>query len=208
MAKEKTRAVGQKITVFEAYQRAKTGPKMAEETWDYELIPKTASALKEKHSIAMDKSLMVPTDDALCDRLFKAGLEMLLTCGVYCMDTGRVVKYSEEEVWASLAAAPKSAVIGEGRDARKLKPRAYTDERPPLIQGGPTGAPCSEEMFLPIHESYAKEGIVDTIVDGVMQTFHGYDPTPNSPWEIAAVKSEAYMVRLAQARAGRPGMGL
>jgi len=41
-----------------------------------------------------------------------------------------------------------------------------------------------------------------------MQTINGYDPTPNSPWEMAAVKQEAYQVRLAQARAGRPGMGL
>lgn len=201
-------ALAQRVTVFEAFNRAKNGPKVVEETWDNEIIPKTASRLKEKYGIAMDKKVMIPTDPTLVDNLFKAGMEMLVECGVYCMDTGRVIKYTEEEVWASIAAAPKSCVIGEGRDARLLSPRSYRDSRPPLIQGGPTGAPCSEQYFLPIHESYAKEGIVDTIVDGVMQTINGYDPTPNSPWEIAAVKQEAYQVRLAQARAGRPGMGL
>jgi methylamine---corrinoid protein Co-methyltransferase len=198
----------QRITVFEAFNRAKTGQKVVEDTWDNEIIPKTASRLKEKHGIKMDKQVLIPTDPVLIGNLFKAGMEMLVECGVYCMDTGRVIKYTEEEVWASIAAAPKWAMIGEGRDARMLQPRSYLDSRPPLIQGGPTGAPCSERNFLGIHESYAKEGIVDTIVDGVVQTVNGYDPTPNSPWEIAAVKNEAYMVRLAQARAGRPGMGL
>ena len=198
----------QRVTVFEAFNRAKTGQKVVEDTWDNEIIPKTASRLKEKHGIKMDKTVLIPTDPALIGNLFKAGMEMLVECGVYCMDTGRVIKYTEEEVWASIAAAPKWAMIGEGRDARMLQPRTYLDSRPPLIQGGPTGAPCSERNFLGIHESYAKESIVDTIVDGVVQTVNGYDPTPNSPWEIAAVKNEAYMVRLAQARAGRPGMGL
>ncbi len=201
-------ALAQKVTVFEAFNRAKSGPKVAEDTWDNEIIPKTASRLKEKYGIKMDKKVMIPTDPVLVSNLFKAGMEMLVECGVYCMDTGRVIKYSEEEVWASVAAAPRSCVIGEGREARLLTARSYQDGRPPLIQGGPTGAPCSEAMFLPIHESYAKEAIVDTIVDGVMQTINGYDPTPNSPWEIAAVKQEAYQVRLAQARAGRTGMGL
>jgi len=201
-------ALAQKVTVFEAFNRAKTGQRVDENTWDYEIIPKTASRLKEKYGIQMDKKVMVPTDTALVGNLFKAGMEMLVECGIYCMDTGRVIKYTEEEVWASIAAAPKSAILGEGRDARLLSPRSYKDTRPPLIQGGPTGAPCSEPLFLPIHESYAKESIVDTIVDGVMQTINGYDPTPNSPWEIAAVRQEAYQVRLAQARAGRPGMGL
>ena len=49
---------------------------------------------------------------------------------------------------------------------------------------------------------------MDTIVDGVLQTIQGHDPVPNSPWEIAAVKAEAKMVRDAQERAGRSGMGL
>lgn len=201
-------ALAQKVTVFEAFNRAKTGQRVDENTWDYEIIPKTASRLKEKYGIQMDKKVMVPTDPALMSNLFRAGMEMLVECGVYCMDTGRVIKYTEEEVWASVAAAPGYCTIGEGRDSRRLGPRSYADSNPPLIQGGPTGAPCSEQYFLAIHESYAKEGIVDTIVDGVMQTINGYDPTPNSPWEIAAVKQEAYQVRLAQARAGRPGMGL
>ncbi len=201
-------ALAKALTVFDIYDRAKSGPKMDEKDWDYKVIPQTAAALKKKYGIKMDKKQIIPTDKEQINNLFKAGLEMLVECGIYCIDTKRVIKYTEEEVLASIAAAPTRVMYGEGKDAVELSCRSYTDTRPPIIQGGPTGAPCSEELFLTIHQSYAQEPLVDTIVDGVLQTIKGHDPVPNSPWEIAAVKSEAILVRAAQSRAGRPGMGL
>ena len=197
------------ITVMDVYDRAKTGPKVDEKDWDFKIIPKTASQLKKKYNIKMDKHTIIPTDPELCSNLFKAGLELLATCGVYCIDTKRVIKYTEEEILASLEAAPKTAQFGKpGKNGRTIACRKHGDKRPPIIQGGPTGAPCSEEYFLGIHQSYAQEPIVDTIVDGVMQTIKGHDPLPGTPWEIAAVKAEAKAVREAQMRAGRDGMGL
>ena len=201
-------ALAKKVTVFDVFDRAKTGPKVAEKEWDYKTIPQTATRLKEKYGIKMDKKMIIPTDKTLINNLFKAGLEMLVECGIYCIDTGRVIKYTEEEVLASINAAPSRAILGEGKDAVELAGRKYTDATPPVIQGGPTGAPVSENYFIQVHESYAQEPLVDTIVDGVLQTIKGHDPVPNSPWEIAAVKSEAIMVRAAQLRAGRPGMAL
>ena len=201
-------AVKSTLTVFDIYDRAKTGEKMEESRWDYEVIPKTATKLKKKYGIKMDKSVIIPTDKELIDNLFNAGVEMLAECGVYCIDTGRVIKYTKEEILNAVQFAPSSAIIGEGKNAVNLCCRSFDSEKPPIIQGGPTGAPCTEEQFLNIHQSYAQEPLVDTIVDGVLQTIHGHDPVPNSPWEIAAVKAEAKMVRDAQERAGRSVMGL
>lgn len=201
-------ALAKKVTVFDVFDRAKSGRKVDEQEWDNKIIPQTATRLKEKYGIKMDKKVIVPTDQTLIDNLFKAGLEMLVECGVYCMDTGRVIKYTEEEVLTSVNAAPSRAILGEGRDAVTLACRSYKDPRPPIIQGGPTGAPVSEDMFIACHQSYAQEPLIDTIVDGVLQTINGKDPVPGSPWEIAAVKSEAIMIRAAQLRAGRPGMAL
>ena len=201
-------AVKSTLTVFDIYDRAKTGEKMEESRWDYEVIPKTATKLKKKYGIKMDKSVIIPTDKELIDNLFNAGVEMLAECGVYCIDTGRVIKYTKEEILNAVQFAPSSAIIGEGKNAVNLCCRSFDSEKPPIIQGGPTGAPCTEEQFLNIHQSYAQEPLVDTIVDGVLQTSQGHDPVPNSPWEIAAVKAEAKMVRDAQERAGRSGMGL
>jgi methylamine--corrinoid protein Co-methyltransferase len=201
-------ALSKKVTVFDVFDRAKSGQKVDENLWDNKIIPQTASRLKEKYGIKMDKKVIVPTDKGLIDSLYKAGLEMLVECGVYCMNTGRVIKYTEEEILTSVKAAPSRVILGEGKDAVTLECRSYKDYRPPLIQGGPTGAPVSEDVFIACHQSYAQEPLVDAIVDGVLQTINGHDPVPNSPWEIAAAKSEAILVRAAQLRAGRPGMSL
>jgi methylamine--corrinoid protein Co-methyltransferase len=119
-----------------------------------------------------------------------------------------VIKYTRDEVLHAIKAAPDHFIYGEGKEAINVVPRSFTSAKAPIIQGGPTGSPCSEEMFLPIHQAYAQETIVDAIVDGVLQTVMGKDPVPGSPWEIMAVRSEALMVREAQIRAGRKGMGL
>lgn len=196
------------VGVFEAYARAKAGPRVDENEWDSRIIPQTARRLKEKYGIRIDKKQIIPTDLSMIHNIFRAGMEMLVECGIYCMDTGRVIKFTEDEVWRTVKTAPRRVILGEGRDAVTLKARRYDEKTPPIIQGGPTGAPVAEQDFIAMHEAYAREPIVDTIVDGVLQTINGYDPSPNTPFEIAAVKSEAMMVRLAQARAGRPGMAL
>ena len=82
------------ITVMDVYDRAKTGAKTEEKDWDFKIIPKTATMLKKKYGIKMDKKQIIPTDPQLCSNLFKAGLELLATCGVYCIDTKRVIKYT------------------------------------------------------------------------------------------------------------------
>jgi methylamine--corrinoid protein Co-methyltransferase len=59
-----------------------------------------------------------------------------------------------------------------------------------------------------MHEAYAREPLVDTIVNGVLSTINGREAKPGSPWEIAAVRGECSQIRLAMMRAGRPGMGM
>ena len=198
----------EKVGVFETYDRARTGPRVDEKEWDRKLTYQTASKSKEKYKLNFDRSKIIPTDTDMIDRLFQAGLEMLVGTGVYCMDTGRVIKYTEDEVMMAVAGAPRELTLGEGRDARRLAPRSFDDPHPPLCQGGPTGAPVSENIFIQMHEAYAREPLVDTIVNGVLSTINGREPKPGSPWEIAAVKGEVSMIRMAMTRAGRPGMGM
>lgn len=202
------KATGKPLSVYDVYDRAKTGQKLAEDEWDRKVIPQTAKKYKEKYDIKMDKTTIVPEDPELVDKLYNAGVDMLVDCGVYCIDTGRVIKYTRDEVLQAIDKAPDHFTFGEGKEAHIVTPRAYTDTKAPIIQGGPTGSPCTEEMFLPIHQAYAQEPVVDTIVDGVLQTAMGKDPQPNTPYELLAVRTEAMQVREAQCRAGRSGMGL
>jgi methylamine--corrinoid protein Co-methyltransferase len=201
-------AVIERVGVFEAYDRARSGPRVDEKQWDRKITFKTAGKLKTKYKLKFDPKAIIPTDNDMIDRLYQAGLEMLVEMGVYCMDTGRVIKYTKDEVLMAAACAPKEVTLGEGRDARLLAGRSFDASHPPLIQGGPTGAPVSEDIFVAMHEAYAREPFVDTIVNGVLSTINGKDAKPGSPWEIAAVKSEVSMIRMAQMRAGRPGMAM
>lgn len=202
------KAIDKCLTVFDVYDRAKTGPRADEKEWDFKTIPQTAARIKAKYDIKMDKKTIIPEDPELIDKLFNAGMDMLVECGVYCIDTGRVIKYTRDEVLHAIEAAPDHFQFGEGREAIQVVPRNGSSSKAPIIQGGPTGSPCSEDLFLPIHQSYAQEPIIDTIVDGVLQTVMGKDPLPDTPYEIMAVRSEALQVREAQMRAGRTGMGL
>ena len=200
-------AVREKGDVFESYERAISGPKIDEDEWDRSVIPQTAKKLKEKYNLKFDKSVIIPTDEDMLDRLFQAGLEMLSTCGTFCTDTSRVIKYTKDEIMMAMAGAPREVVIGEGRDARRMVSRRYDAPTPPLCQGGPTGAPVSENIFVETHEAFAREPLVDCIVDGVFDTIYGHPLKSHTPWDVAASKAEAMSLREAVRRAGRPGMG-
>lgn len=200
-------AVTRALSIFDVYDRFVKGTETDESEWDYTTIPMNAMALKEKYNLDFGDKF-VPEDKATMNDLFNAGLEMLVTTGFYCPDLKRAIKISEEEVWEGIRKTPKSIMLGEGRDAIKFEPRRGNDARRPIIQGGPTGAPVSEEYFIQVMQSYAQEGIVDHLVNGVMATIEGHDAKSGSPYEIRATMAELRAVREARIRAGRPGMGV
>ncbi len=193
--------------VYDFYDRAKSGEKITQDDWDLMVIPSKTLELKQKYGLDF-KGEFIPTDKDMMDKLFKAGFEMLLECGIFCTDTHRVVKYTEDEIWDAINNADKEFILGTGRDAVRVSKREVGDKKKPIIQGGPTGSPISEDMFVPVHMSYALEKEVDTIVDGVMYSIRGKSPVPGSPYEVLAAKTEARLIKQACAMAGRPGMGI
>lgn len=192
---------------YEFYDRAKVGEKCTQDDWDLMRIPMKAMELKQKYGLDF-KGEFVPTDKDMMEKLFHAGFDMLLECGIYCTDTHRIVKYTEDEIWDALNNVQKEFVLGTGRDAINVRKRNVADKRKPIVQGGPTGSPISEDMFMPVHMSYALEREVDTIVDGVMTSVRGKAPIPGSPYEVLAAKTETRLIKQAAAMAGRPGMGI
>jgi methylamine--corrinoid protein Co-methyltransferase len=125
------------------------------------------------------------------------------------MDTQRMIKVTEDEICDGLKAAPRKLVFGEGRDSSFCEPvKVGQDGTPLVIQGGPTGAPVSEDVFVQVHQSYAQEAMVDTIVNGCLYTVEGHEATPDSPWELKAARTEQRYIKLATARANRPYMGI
>lgn len=195
------------LTVCDVYDRFVKGKKVPESEWDYTVIPQNATKLKEKYKLKFG-SETIPEDKQTMNNLFYAGLEMLVETGYYCQDLGRVMKVTEEEVWEGIKKTPTKLILGEGRDIARFYPRHGNSPVKPIIQGGPTGSPISEEVFVQVMQSYAQEGIVDTIVNGVLTTIEGHSAKTNTPYEIRATMTELRSVREACVRAGRPGLAM
>ena len=155
------------LTIPDVYDRFVKGKKVSVEEWDYKITPGNLTALKEKYNIKFEPDQIVPEDKDLCNRLFQAGLEMLVTTGYYNQDLGRVMHVTEEEVWEGIRKTPTKLEFGENKDKARFYPRHGNSNVKPVIQGGPTGSPISEDVFVQVMQSYAQEGIVDTIVNGL-----------------------------------------
>jgi methylamine--corrinoid protein Co-methyltransferase len=195
------------LTVYDAYIRSTEGPKLAESHWDAKVVPEGVACMKEKYDIRFG-SEFIPVDRDLKERLFLAGMELLVTTGIYNTDTRRVIKVTESEIMEGIKKAPRKLQLGEYRDAVFMEPRKGNASQKPVIQGGPTGSTVSEDIFIPMIQSYAQEAAVDTVVNGVMATIGGVPSTANTPFEIKATLAEIRGMREACNRAGRPYMAI
>ena len=201
-------AVTRALTIPDVYERFVKGKKVKVEDWDYQITPQNLTALKEKYKIKIERDQIVPEDKDMINRLFQAGLEMLVTTGYYCQDLGRVMHLTEEEVWEGIKKTPTKLILGEGKDIARFYPRHGNSNVKPIIQGGPTGSPISEDVFVQVMQSYAQEGIVDDLVNGVMTTIEGHPAKTKTPYEIRATMAELRATKEARVRAGRPGLGV
>jgi len=195
------------ISIFEAHKRFLNGKKTREDTWDYVTVPNNAAMIKSKYKLEFGKSI-IPEDKDVMNNLFRAGVEMLVTTGFFNPDLGKVMYVTESEVFEGIKKATKKLRLGRGKDEVICERRRGNSVVKPIIQGGPTGAPVSEDIFVSMMQGYAQEATVDTLVSGVMSTIDGNPPTANTPWEIKATLAEIRAVREGMTRAERPGMAI
>jgi methylamine--corrinoid protein Co-methyltransferase len=132
-------------------------------------IFKKCRELCKKYDIHYNGKDFVSGDAELADSVFKAALELLDSVGIYCTTTGRTIKLNEEEIEKTLQ-TPKTLEIGRMREKVLIPIRAPMDKRPPVIIGGPMGGAISEENFLAVHLSAAKEPTVQGIYAGAIQS--------------------------------------
>jgi methylamine--corrinoid protein Co-methyltransferase len=189
----------------EMVNRSENGPFMKEADFDMTLARKVAGLVK-KHLIKFDPQVLVPNDDAMADRLYQAGLDLLLEMGVYNQSTERRILFTREEIETSVAAAPNTVTLGCGKEAIIERHRDVESLVPCRMHSGPTGTPSSEQYHPLILQSCAQEPLVDCLGAGSVATFLGQRIIANSPTEILASRKEAALARDAVRQAGRPGM--
>lgn len=192
--------------LLEILHRAETGPIIDEKEFEAKLITETIKKLIKKYQLKFDKSVIVPSDDNLADRIFQAGLEFAVEVGMFCQDTNRRIIWTEDEYLEGLRSCPGQVVMGTGNDTVTITARTPESEGSPTFVGGPFGVPVPEDMYVPIMLSYAQEPLIDVIENPTIEKVYGYPIKAASPWEVLGGWREAELSFETINRAGRPGM--
>jgi methylamine--corrinoid protein Co-methyltransferase len=195
------------IGFWEVVRRSESGPLVKEKDFDIQ-VGMLARQMVEKYGIKYDPQLVIPADDDLADRVYRAGLDLFLELGIYCRDTGRLLKFTRDEVQWALDHAATSVTYGQGRDAATMSHRAVEDPQPPFCMMTPVGAPVAEERFVPMVQSYVQEPLAQTFSSAFSQTVHGRPIKSGTPQEVEAAIWNVIKLREAARAAGRPQIGI
>jgi len=189
----------------EIVRKSETGRYIKEADYD-RLLSKRTRELVREYQLKFDPKMLVPDDDEMTNRLFEAGVDLIVQVGVYNQTTERIIQFSKQEVLETIASAPSSIRLGEGKDAVVEQHRDVESLLPCKMHSGPTGTPCSEVHHSLILQSCAQEPLVDCLGHGSIASYMGQPIIPGSPLEILAARAEAASAREAIRKAGRPGM--
>jgi methylamine--corrinoid protein Co-methyltransferase len=141
---------------WEVMDRCDRGPLQKEKQYDMQ-IARTAREQAVAFDIRFDPESVIPDDDDLADRLYRAAVAFFVENGVYCRDTGRLVRFSRREVEEAVKNAPRSITYGQGKDTAVMTSRKVEDAKPPFITMTPVGTPVAEERFVAMMQSFVQE---------------------------------------------------
>jgi methylamine--corrinoid protein Co-methyltransferase len=192
----------------EVLHRAETGPMQEEADFERRVLAPAIQQAIKAYDIRYDKSVIVPADDDLADRVFQAGLDVAAEVGLYCQSTSRRIVWTRAELEDGLRWCPDQVVMGEGNDAVLIRCRRPEDRTRVVISGGAYGVPVPEHLYIPISLSFLKEPVIDSTDNGSLETVYGHPVKAGSPWEALAARREVELARQAAQIAGRPGVAL
>jgi methylamine--corrinoid protein Co-methyltransferase len=195
------------IGFWDVYKRSESGPFVKEQEFDRQ-VGTVANQIVQKHGIRFDPEQVIPSDDALAEKVYQAALELFLELGIYCRDTSRLIKFSPEEVRWALKHAPTTVTYGQGPDTRVMKHRNVEDSLPPFCLNTPVGCTVAEERFVAMVQSYAQEPLSDTFSSAFSQTVGGRPIKSGTPQEVEAAIWNVVKLREAARAAGRPLIGI
>ncbi len=186
-------------------ERSETGPYAKESDFDLMLVRRVPELVAE-HRLEFDPDVLVPDDDDMADRLYRAAVQLFVDVGAYNQTSERRIMFSRGEIEEIVADQPSSIVLGTGRDAIVEQHRGVESDIPCRMHSGPTGTPSSERYHKLILQSCAQEPLVDCLGAGSVSTYMGRPVVPGTPTEILGTRRDSAEAREAVRRAGRPGM--
>jgi hypothetical protein len=107
-----------------------------------------------------------------------------------------------------ISVMPGSITVGTGDDTATIARRRPEEDSHVAIYGGPFGIPVSEDLFIPFHEAYAREPLIEIFNMGTLLSTRGRKVRAGSPWEAVAAWQEKELAFEILERVGRPGMAM
>lgn len=194
------------VRLMDIIERSLTGERMSEKDFDRNSIARGVKRVVKKYELKFPKDSVINNDLEMADRVYQAGLELLSESGVYSKDTGRVIRFSKQEIEQIVRNAPSTLTFGKGDDAKVECAQDLEHPHAMLQSGGPVGSPIPEEYYMSCLTAYMKEPFIDTISPCTAETVRGMDIRTRSPLEIVACWEEAYKVNMIRKIVGRPGL--
>jgi len=196
------------LSFVDIIKRAEEGVKVSEREFDIKWVYNNVKELIKEYDLKYNPEELIPLSEDFIDDVFEAGLNLALKTGIYVVEYGSVIKFSEEEIKEGIKTAPARIMVGEGADSRELYARKTEDQRPPFIMGGQAGAPLPDDLHFIMALSYMQEPIIDGINHGGVAVVNGLEVRTRSPLEALAAIKELINLREAARIAGRPGIHL
>ncbi|MBW2288697.1 MAG: monomethylamine:corrinoid methyltransferase [Deltaproteobacteria bacterium] len=192
--------------LWEAIQRSTTGPLMSEEEFETELFPTVLGDLQKKYRIEWDPDEPCMIDPDMADAIFQAGKELLLEVGLYCKNTKRIIKFSQEEIEEAICSAKHEVTLGHGRQAITLKPRAPGDEQH-LYTFFPAGQLTTDVQLYKNHAiTVMQEPTCDGVIPLPLFAVGDMKNIADTPASTLVCLTEARIMNEAAAWVGKPGL--
>lgn len=196
------------IKFLDVLDRAHQGEVHKLKEWDMRIIPgKVKEKLKEFGlEGTFDPKNPVNTDDSLVDDFWKAGFDLAVDAGMFCMSTERVIKFTEEELRRCINDASDEMQLGGGKDRFRVVTRKPSDGKHVSPWLGAFGTAVDENLYIPTTMAVAQYRVIDAIIPGTLKTIYGRSIRSRTPYETLAGKYEAVLQREALRAVDRPLM--
>ena len=192
---------------LELVNRGYTGEVVSKDDWDMDHIVMPIMDIVEEFDLNREDGELLLHDREQAKAFFEAGVELLARSGVYNQSTGRVIRFSREEILEAARNMPQAVTVGRGADAFTFVPRQPDSTQLPGVVAGNPGCPMTEELFQRTVTSWAKEPVVDMVTCGSIVEVDGFDVVRSSPSEVVALRREMKYLNDICSRLGRPGIG-
>lgn len=191
--------------IWEILDRSRTGRFMDEDDFLPRRFTPTLKKIIKKYEIKYDPHSPCPTDDAMVDRIWRAGWDLLREVGYYNTDSHRIIEVADEEIKEALYLTRDQYWVGSGKDARLWKHRRVEDTDPPFCILSPD-ITVDEKYHQSMCMAYLREPILDGLCGPILEETFGHLIESGGPTEISGCIQHITNQKMAARLLGRPGI--